>query len=257
MNKDLISIIIPVYNAERYIEETINTVIMQTYENWELIIVNDCSTDKTKDVIEKFIIDNKKKLENKVNLINLKENVGVSKARNTGVDSANGRYIAFLDGDDLWDKEKLKKQIEFMNEKKCAFSYTGYEFANENGEPTGKKVQVPEIITYKNALKNTIISTITVMIDITMVNKEYIYMPIAEVGEDTLTWWNILKKCNKGYGINEVLSLYRRTKNTLSSKKVKNIIKVWNIYNTQKEVPFIYRVYCFIIRNIKAVLRRL
>lgn len=121
---DLVSVIIPVYNSEKFIKETIKTVQNQTYKNYELIVVNDCSTDNSKKIIEEEI-----KKDNKIKLINLKENSGVAIARNTGIDNAKGKYIAFLDADDLWEKEKLEKQIEFMSKNEYEFTFTGYELS--------------------------------------------------------------------------------------------------------------------------------
>ena len=167
--EDLVSIIVPVYNSEKFIEDTINTVKQQTYKNWELILVNDCSTDKSKEIIEEYI-----KKDEKMKLINLEKNSGAAIARNTGIEKAKGRYIAFLDADDLWNKEKLEKQIKFMKDNDYKFTFTGYEFADENGRGNGKIVKVPEKINYKKALKNTTIWTSTVMFDIKKLNKELI-----------------------------------------------------------------------------------
>ena len=167
---DLVSIVVPVYNAERFLDETINTVLNQTYTNWELILVNDCSTDNSVNVIKKY-------KDKRIKLINNKTNSKAAISRNNGITKAKGRYICFLDADDLWDKDKLEKQVKFMNEKDCAFSYHSYEFANEYCIPTGKKVIAKEILKYKEVLKNNIISTITVMFDMDKLSKEDIYMP--------------------------------------------------------------------------------
>ena len=141
-NEDLVSIIVPVYNAEEFINDTIKTVQDQTYKNWELIMIDDCSTDRSTEQILKYKSD-------KIKLIKLKKNSGAAICRNTGTKEAKGRYIAFLDADDLWKKEKLEVQLKFMKDKKCAFSFTGYEFADKDGVGNGKIVKVPEKINYK------------------------------------------------------------------------------------------------------------
>ena len=146
MLEELISIIVPVYNSEKFIGDTIKTVEQQTYKNWELILVNDCSTDNSTSIIEEQI-----KKDNRIKLINLQENSGAAIARNNGIEEAKGRYIAFLDADDFWDKEKLKEQISFMKENNYAFTFTGYEFSDENGKKTGKRVNVPEKLTYNRS----------------------------------------------------------------------------------------------------------
>ncbi len=252
MEEDLISIIVPVYNAERFLLDTIKTVNEQIYENWELIFVNDCSKDGSSGIINKEINKN-----SKIRLINLEKNSGAAIARNKGIDNANGRYITFLDSDDLWDKEKLKKQVEFMKKNNSCFSYTGYQFADENGIPNGKKVNVPNKITYKEALKNTTISTITVMLDMTLLSKEDIYMPNIRRGQDTATWWKILKKINNADGLNEILSFYRRTSDSLSSNKLIALKRTWNLYRNVEHLNIFYSIYNFLWYCFNALKRRI
>lgn len=249
MKDDLISIIIPVYNAEKFLDETINTVLNQTYKNFELILVNDGSKDKSVDVIKKYN-------DKRIKLIDNKNNKGAALSRNDGIRKAKGRYICFLDADDLWNKEKLEKQISFMKEKECAFSFTGYEFANENGIPNGKKVYIPKKLNYKSALKNTTISTITVMIDTKKMDKDLIYMNNVK-SEDTATWWNILKNGYEAFGLNEILSFYRRSEGTLSSNKIEAIRRIWNLYRNVFKLGFFYSLYNFVFYAINAVKRRI
>lgn len=249
MKDDLISIIIPVYNAEKFLDETINTVLNQTYKNFELILVNDGSKDKSVDVIKKYN-------DKRIKLIDNKNNKGAALSRNDGIRKAKGRYICFLDADDLWNKEKLEKQINFMKEKECAFSFTGYEFANENGIPNGKKVYIPKKLNYKSALKNTTISTITVMIDTKKMDKDLIYMNNVK-SEDTATWWNILKNGYEAFGLNEILSFYRRSEGTLSSNKIEAIRRIWNLYRNVFKLGFFYSLYNFVFYAINAVKRRI
>lgn len=249
MKDDLISIIIPVYNAEKFLDGTINTVLNQTYKNFELILVNDGSKDKSVDVIKKYN-------DKRIKLIDNKNNKGAALSRNDGIRKAKGRYICFLDADDLWNKEKLEKQINFMKEKECAFSFTGYEFANENGIPNGKKVYIPKKLNYKSALKNTTISTITVMIDTKKMDKDLIYMNNVK-SEDTATWWNILKNGYEAFGLNEILSFYRRSEGTLSSNKIEAIRRIWNLYRNVFKLGLFYSLYNFVFYAINAVKRRI
>lgn len=252
MEKDLISIIVPVYNAEKFLKDTIKTEEEQTYTKWELIFVNDCSKDKSSEIIEKTIKEN-----NKIKLINLKQNSGAAVARNTGIDNAKGQYIAFLDADDLWNKEKLEKQIKYMKEKECAFSFTGYEFANEDGIGNGKIVNVPNTISYKQALKNTTIWTSTVMFDVKKLGKELIQMPNVKRGQDTATWWKVLKKIDYAYGINEILSYYRRTNESLSANKIKALKRTWNLYRNVEHLNIFYSFYNFCWYIVNAIKRRI
>ena len=205
MMDKLVSIIVPVYNAEKFIRETIQTVLNQTYRNWELLLVNDCSTDSSKSIIKEY-----EKKDNRIHLIELEQNSGAAIARNTGIEKSNGRYIAFLDADDLWDNQKLEMQLKFIKEHDYEFTYTGYEFADENGNKNGKIVDVPDNINYKQALKNTTIFTSTVIFDVKKLGKDLIKMPNVKRGQDTATWWKVLKTGIVAHGLQESLSIYRR-----------------------------------------------
>lgn len=253
MKNDLVSIIIPVYNAEDFILETIKTVENQTYKNWELIMVDDLSTDKSKNIIENYIKKNNK---SNIELISLEKKGMASGARNFGIEKAKGRYICFLDADDLWTKDKLKKQISFMQNNNCAFSFTGYEFADNLGIPKGTKVFVPEQLTYKMALKNTTIWTTTVMFDINKISKDLIKMPNIK-SEDTATWWKILRNGYTAYGLNEILAFYRRSSGTLSSNKFEAIRRIWNLYRNYEKLNILYSLYNFIFYAFNAIKRRI
>ena len=249
-NINLISIVVPVYNAESFIKTTMATVQAQTYAEWELLLVDDCSSDSSCGLIQ-LEIDK----DSRIKLIHQEVNKGAASARNRGVLEAQGRYICFLDADDIWDADKLEKQINFMNEKSAGFCFSGYEFADEFGNGLGKIVQVPEKITYEQALKNTTIFTSTVMIDRNIVADEDIFMPNIP-SEDTATWWNILKKYGIGYGLNENLVKYRRSTNTLSSNKLIAIKRIWNLYRKQERLPLIKSLYCMFFWAFRAVARR-
>lgn len=252
MEEKLVSIIVPVYNAEKFIKDTIKTVGKQTYQNWELIFVNDCSTDESKKIIEEQI-----NIDNRIRLLELEQNYGAAIARNTGIDNAKGKYIAFLDSDDLWDKEKLSRQVRFMQNSNCSFSFTGYEFADENGTGNGKVVQVPNKINYKQALKNTTIWTSTVMFDVEKLGKELIHMPNVRRGQDTATWWKVLKQIDNAYGINQVLSYYRRTDNSLSANKLRALKRTWNLYRNVEHLNIFYSLYNFCWYVLNAIKRRM
>lgn len=250
--EEMVSIIVPVFNGEKFINDTIKTVQEQTYQNWELLLVNDCSTDKSKEIIEKQI-----KKDDRIKLITLERNSGAAIARNTGIEKAKGKYIAFLDADDIWDKEKLEKQINFIKKGNYTFAYTGYEFADEEGNKTGKIVKVPESLTYKEALKNTTIFTSTVIFNVEILGKESIKMPNVRRGQDTATWWKVLKTGVIAYGLNKNLSLYRRSSDTLSSNKIKALKRTWNLYRNVEKLSFIKSFYYFCWYCFNAVKRRI
>lgn len=250
-NDKLVSIIIPVYNASRFLEETINSIQEQTYSNWEAIFIDDCSSDNSYDIIKQY-----QKNDKRIKVIKNKINNGVAISRNNGIDYAKGEYLCFLDADDKWHPKKLEKQINFMQELNCEFSFTGYQFANEKCNPNGKIVSVPNKINYKQALKNTTIWTSTVMFDMNKLSKEDIHMPNIKRGQDTATWWKVLKKIKYAYGLNEVLSYYRRTNNSLSANKLTALKRTWNLYRNVEHLNILSSFYNFCWYCFNAVRRR-
>lgn len=245
---ELVSIVIPVYNAEKCISDTIASIRSQSYTNWEIILVDDGSTDRSLEIMKNIEGDNIIVLEGKGGSAAL--------ARNIGIEAAKGRFIAFLDADDLWDPKKLEKQLSFMESNDAAFSFTGYEFADEYGVSVKKIVQVPKTITYKQALKNTTIFTSTVIFDMSKLTKDQIYMPNVK-SEDTATWWRVLKSGITGYGLNEGLTLYRRSAGTLSSDKIEALRRIWNLYRNVEGLSVPYSAWCFCFWALRAVIRRI
>ncbi len=251
--EELISVIVPVYNAARFIEETMDSVAAQTYSRWELLLVEDGSSDKTVEVIEDYI---RKNDEQRIRLICLPENQGAARARNRGLHEASGRYIAYLDADDLWMPEKLEHELAFMRQKNAAFAFTGYEFVDENGKGTGKVVRVPETLSYKQALKNTTIFTTTVMFDTEKIEKTLLEMPVIK-SEDTALWWRILRSGYTAYGLDENLAKYRRAGRTLSSNKLEALRRIWNLYRKAEGMSVPGSAWHFCFWAVRAVKRRL
>lgn len=251
--KELISIIVPVYNAEKFIRETMDCVLAQTYPQWELLLVEDGSRDGSVDVIEKYI---KEKDDTRVKLICQPSNQGAAKARNRGVREAAGRYIAYLDADDLWPPEKLERELNFMKEKEAAFVFTGYEFADERGVGTGKIVRVPKTLNYRQALSNTTIFTTTVMFDTDKISKELLEMPDIK-SEDTALWWKVLKQGYTAYGLNENLAEYRRAGKSLSSNKLEALRRIWNLYRKTEGMSIVGSAWHFCFWAVRAVRRRM
>lgn len=247
-----VSIIVPVYNAQKYIEETIRSVKAQTYENWELLLVEDGSTDDTAKVLEAYL---EKEPDERIHILP-KENGGAARARNYGLSKADGRFIAYVDADDLWSSDKLEKQLAFMEEKQAAFCFTGYEFADENGVGNGTVVKVPETLVYKQALKNTTIFTSTVMFDTQKIAKEELNMPIIK-SEDTALWFKVLRTGITAYGLDENLVRYRRMGGTLSSNKLEAIRRIWNLYRKSEKLSVPYSIYNFVFWAFRAVWRRI
>lgn len=249
---ELISIIVPVYNVKKYIKETMDCVLAQTYENWELLLVEDGSTDGTVDVIKEYIGERGEK---RIRLICQPSNMGAARARNRGLAEAKGRYIAYLDSDDLWVPEKLERELAFMQEKDAAFVFTGYEFADEQGRGTGKVVRVPEMLTYRQALSNTTIFTTTVMFDTAKISREMLEMPIIK-SEDTALWFKVLRNGYTAYGLDENLVKYRRVDGSLSSNKLEALRRIWNLYRKAEGLGILESARHFCFWAVRAVKRR-
>lgn len=250
----LISIIVPVYNAGKYIEETIHMVEKQTYTEWELILIDDLSTDDSRRVIKKCIEAGKHK--EKIRLIEKEKNEGAAMARNTGIDAAKGRYIAFLDADDIWMTDKLQKELAFMEEKQAAFVCTSYEFGDERARGTGRIVHVPKTLTYRKALSRTVIFTTTVLLDTDKTGKELIHMPLVK-SEDTALWWKLLRNGFTAYGLDEVLAIYRRPSKSLSSNKWEAIKRIWHLYRQEEGLSRFQSARHFVFWALRATIRRI
>lgn len=248
----LVSVIVPVYNVKKYIVETMDCVRGQTYGDWELLLVEDGSTDGTRRIVEEYIETVR---DDRIRLICQPANMGAAKARNKGLSEALGRYIAYLDADDLWEAEKLARELAFMREKRAAFAFTGYEFADENGQGTGKVVHVPETLNYKQALRNTTIFTTTVMFDTTLIPKERLRMPKVK-SEDTALWWQVLRDGHVAYGLDENLVRYRRGGSSLSSNKLEAVRRIWNLYRRVEGLSVPASMWNFCFWALRAVMRR-
>ena len=249
---ELVSIIVPVYNAEKFIREAMDSVSAQTYPHWELLLVEDGSSDGSADAITGYMEEKK---DPRIRLVMQPINQGAAEARNRGLKESVGRYIAYLDSDDLWTPAKLERELAFMKEKDAAFAFTGYEFADENGVGTGKVVRVPETLTFKQALSNTTIFTTTVMFDTEKIPKELLKMPVMK-SEDTALWWKVLGQGYTAYGLDENLVKYRRAGRTLSSNKLEAIRRIWNLYRSVAGLGVIKSAWYFCFWAVRAVWRR-
>lgn len=235
--QEVISIVVPVYNAAPFLNRTLSSIQRQTYENWELLLIDDGSLDDSVKLLEQWKQEQEQK--NRICILKNGQNRGAAFSRNQGIRAARGRYLVYLDADDYWEAEKLEKQYRFMQERNCAFSFTGYEFADREGNRNGKVVHVPEQISYQEALSNTIISTITVMFDRTRIPEELLLMPEDCRREDTATWWKILKNGFLAYGLDEALSVYCRHKGSHSSNKIKAVFGTYRMYREQEKLGFV------------------
>ena len=245
-----ISVITPVHNSSVYIGDTINSVINQTYQNWEMILVDDFSSDNSVEIIQAY-----QEKSNKIKLIESDTNVGAAEARNIALREAKGDYIAFLDSDDMWLPNKLEKQIQFMKSNKYAFSFTAYQRVNQNNTKTINRIGVPKSIGYNGFLRNTIIGTLTVMIDKRQTG--YFEMPNIRSSHDMALWCDILKRGFKAYGINEVLAYYRIVDDSNTAKKWKAAMDVWLVYRDIEKMSWIKSAFNFSLYAFNALKKRI
>ena len=247
IEKEKVSIIVPMYNAEKFIGKTIESVLAQTYQNWEMLIMNDVSTDNSLAIVSVYA-----KKDERIKIVNTEKNVGVVKGRNFLIDLASGKYIAFLDADDYWHNEKLEKQIKFMKEKNASISCTEYTRVKENEEKINDVI-IKEEISYNDMLKNNYLGCLTVIYDAEKIGKRY--FKELEKNEDYVLWLEIVKDVDIIYGLKENLAYYRVLDNSRSSNKVKTAKVRWEIYRKIEKLSLLKSIYYFLHYAIRAVLK--
>lgn len=220
--KEQVSIIMPTYNSGVYLEATLLSIISQTYRNWELLITDDCSSDNTVAIIERYMLE-----DDRIKLYILKANSGPAVARNLSIDKAKGRYIAFCDSDDIWLESKLEEQICFMNSNSYSFTYTNLQYCNFQGEIRGHR-NCPKRITYRKLLISCGMVCSSVVYDASILGK--FYMPLIRKRQDWALWLQIIRRAEKAYCLNRYLLIYRMVPNSVSSKKLQLIKYNWAVY---------------------------
>ena len=229
--KELVSIITPSYNSGKFISETINSIINQTYTNWELLITDDLSTDNTIEIVESYA-----KNDSRIKLFKLEKNSGAAIARNNSINNSKGRYIAFLDSDDLWLANKLELQIEFMKKGNYALTYTGYE-KFKNKDTFISNIYYSNKLNYNNMLKNNYIGCLTAIYDAKILGK--MLMPNIRRRQDYALWLKILKRIDYAYGLNMVLSKYRVLETSLSKGFIANLKYTFYLFRDVEKFSFI------------------
>lgn len=234
--EDLVSIITPTYNCGRFIGETIESVLEQSYNNWEMIIVDDCSTDNTEDVVERY--SNKEK---KIKYYKLRENSGAAVARTTAMNLAKGNYMAFLDSDDLWKSNKLEKQLGYMKQNGYAFTCTAYLQIYEDGKSLNKVIKTIPKTDYNRLLLDCPVGNSTVMYDVNKMGK--FQVPSIRKRNDDALWLQMLKKEEYIYGIDDVLMEYRVRQNSISSNKMQLIKYHWKLYREIEHIGILRSIF--------------
>ncbi len=242
----LVSIIMPCYNAERYIAQSIESVLAQTYQNWELLITDDCSTDKSVEIISKY-----SKNDERINVMVPDEHQGIARTRNMSISRARGRFIAFLDSDDIWYSEKLEKQVNYMLENNLAFTYSSYEIIDYHGNPKNRVVKDAGVMSYKKYLKNTIICCGTVVVD--REKTGHFATPIIKTSEDMSLWLSIMRRGFDAYPVPGPLHKYRITPGSASSNKIKAASDVWRVYRKIEKLSWPKAIVNFICYSFNAV----
>lgn len=219
-----ISIIMPAYNAARTISQSIDSVLAQTWQNWELIIVNDCSNDETEEIILAY-----ESRDTRIRHIKNIKNVGVASSRNLGVRQATGQWIAFLDSDDCWEPEKLSLQLNFAQQQQAIFTFTGSGFMDEKGHRLSHELIIPEQVTFRQLLKQNVISCSSVMIQRSLI----LQYPMGSdhMHEDFAVWLQILRDTHiNAYGLNQPLLIYRLSASSKSGNKLKAAQMTFRVY---------------------------
>lgn len=269
MIKNLVSIVMPAFNSRDFLVEAIDSVLAQTYRNWELIIVDDCSTDGTVDIALQFANQ-----DNRIRFFSMHHNSGPAIARNKAIDEARGQYIAFLDSDDIWLPTKLEVQIRLMQQRKALFCFSSYIPVRVDGYLL-PAVNVPDTVSYRQMLRGSVIGCLTVVYDASVIGKRHfsegrnevigtIYsLLIEKIGhEDYILWLNILKDCDAGLypgwmvlGVTESLAFYRLRNNSFSASKKKVALYQWIIYRRCEQIGLVRSLFYFVCYVIKGIMK--
>lgn len=227
----LVSVIMPAYNASGFIEAAIRSVLSQTYENWELLVIDDCSTDNTCQIVEALALQ-----DDRIRLFPNKENQGVAKARNRGFDLCRGDYVALLDSDDFWFPTKLEKQVCAALQTQSDIIYCSYSMIDREGRSICEDFIVPESTDYDSFLVQSVISCSTALLSRSVYTRHR--FPTDYYHEDFILWVRLLRDGYTAHGISEVLAGYRLMEGTRSSDKVRSAINRWKIYRDYLKLPY-------------------
>lgn len=245
----LVSVITAAYNAEAFIGETVAAVQAQSLGDWEMLVADDASTDRTAAIVEAAAAGDPR-----IRLIRLQRNGGVARARNAALAAARGRFVAFLDSDDLWLPQKLERQVAFMRKQDAAVSYTSFRRVDETGSRLGRPVPVPARLTYRQLLKNTAIATLTGMVDTAKTGP----LRMTEARrDDYILWLSLLKRGFVAHGLQEDLARYRVVRGSLSSKPKRSAAWVWAVYRKVEKLGWLHAAWCMLHYGARAVLKRL
>lgn len=251
-DKPLVSIITASFNSQEVIGETYESILKQSYTNWEWLVTDDCSIDDTFYFLKKIALKDKR-----VKIFRNLVNSGAAMSRNNSLNNINGEFVAFIDSDDLWLDDKLSNQIEFMNKNDIDFSFTPYELINKDGIKVGKKVDIysPSLVKYNDMLKKSAtLGCSTVILRVSAIND--LTMPLIRTGQDYALWLKILKSGVNAHKYNSVMTQYRILPNSISRNKFKKALRQWSIYRSIENLSISYSMYCFFFYAYRAIFRK-
>lgn len=239
MKAPLVSILTPAYNSEKFIAATILSVQNQTYQNWEMIVVDDCSVDKTVAIVKEIA-----KKDTRIQLLILEKNSGTGIARQTALTKSSGRYIAFLDADDLWKPEKLELQINFLNKNNVPFAFSFYDCIDEDGKSLNKRVEAPRNLSYRQLFFCNYVGNLTGIYDTLTFGK----IPVSTIRkrQDWMLWLTILKKTRTVQPLPESLAFYRVRKDSLSASKLDLLQHNFAVYRMFHKYNWMQSVLCMV-----------
>jgi teichuronic acid biosynthesis glycosyltransferase TuaG len=237
MIEGLVSIVTPLFNGGKYIHETIESVINQTYSNWEMLIINDGSTDNSAKIAEQFTIK-----DSRIKLFG-QSNAGSAAARNNGLRRANGQYIALLDADDLWDPIFLEEQIRFLKSKNAVLVFASHRRIDDRSVECLQPFIVPDKITYNDLLQTCSVSCLTALYDVSRFGKFYLNEALGSYRDDYVLWLTIIKKAGVFYGNKKILASYRMLQGSATRNKKKIIIPQFMVYYKNEKMSFLKSIY--------------
>ena len=239
METPLVTVITPSFNSAKFIAQTIQSVQNQSYDNWELIIVDDCSTDETVNIIKDFVAN-----DNRIFLYQLEKNSGAGIARNLAIQKANGRFISFLDSDDLWKREKLKTQVDYLLSNNVPFTFSYYECINEEGKLLNKIVKAPQKLTFNKLFFCNFVGNLTGIYDVNYFGK----IPISKIRkrQDWIVWLTILKKIKTAKPIPESLAFYRVRTDSISASKIVLLKSNYSVYRQFHQLNIFMAILCMV-----------
>ncbi len=249
--KPLVSVIIPLYNCEKYLPEALDSLVAQTVPDWEAILVDDCSADCSAAMADAYAARDPR-----FRVFRQPENGGAAKARNRALENARGRFIAYLDSDDYWMPEKLERQLGFMRDRRIGACFTSYETVNEDGDHRNY-VHVDAEVGYHRFLTKPPTCSHTVMFDTAVVDRSLLVMPDIRKRQDAATWLQVIKAGHRLHGLDEVLAANRKRAGSLSSNKLSAVRNTWMLYRQIERLWLPYAAYCLFWQMFHATLKRI